>query len=153
MQGVRDDDPAFSVKITAVPLSDADGRARGFLLIVGGLFLVVFALPLFIAPFTWAEWFGWDVGPHTDLAAYFGRCLGAVATAITIVALAAARDPAAHRWLFVLLALAGALLSVVHVIGAVRDAQPLSEDLEIAGYAAFAVLALWCAPRREAGGG
>ena len=63
MQGVRDDDPAISAKITAVRLSDAEGRARGFLLIVGGLFLVVFALPLLVAPFTWAEWFGWDVGP------------------------------------------------------------------------------------------
>jgi hypothetical protein len=146
VQGVRDDDSANSVKITVVRLSDADERARGFLLIAGGLFLVVFALPLLVAPFTWAEWFGWDVGPHTDLTAYFGRCLGAVATAITIVALAAARAPAAHRWLFVLLALAGALLAVVHAIGAVRDAQPLSEDLEIAGYAAFALLALWCRP-------
>ena len=84
------------MKITSVRMSDADGRARGFLLIVGGLFLIVFALPLLIAP----------------------------------------------------LAIAGALLAVVHVIGAVRDAQPLSEDLEIAGYAAFALLALWCRPSR-----
>jgi len=124
-----------------------DTRSRIFLLVVGTLFLVVFALPLFIAPFSWAEAFGWDVGPHTDLAAYFGRCLGALAIAVTVVALAGARDPAAHRWIFVLLAIAAGLLVVVHLIGAVRDAQPLSEDLEIAGYAGFAALALWCAPR------
>jgi len=84
--------------------------------------------------------------PHTDLAAYFGRCVGAVAIVSTIVALAAARAPAARRWLFLLLALAGALLAVVHAIGAVRDAQPLSEDLEVTGYAAFALLALCCRP-------
>jgi hypothetical protein len=128
----------------------SDRRARGFLLVVGSLFLVVFALPLLIAPFTWADWFGWDVGPHTDLAAYFGRCLGAVATALTVTALAAARDPAAQRWLFNLFALAGALLSLVHVIGLIRDAQPFVEHLEIAGYAAFAGLALWARPDRAA---
>jgi hypothetical protein len=59
MQGIHNDDPAISAKITAMRLSEADERARGFLLIVG-------------------------------------------------------------------------------------DAQPLSEDLEIAGYATFALLALWC---------
>ena len=117
-----------------------------FLLVVGCVFLVVFALPLLIAPFSWADAFGWDVGPHTDLAAYFGRCLGAVATAITVVALAASRDPSAHRWVFGLIALAAGLLAVVHVIGLVRDAQPPVEHLEVAGYAAFAVLAWWCRP-------
>jgi type IV secretory pathway VirB2 component (pilin) len=124
----------------------ADVRARNFLLVVGTLFLLVFALPLLIAPFSWAEAFGWDVGPHTDLAAYFGRCLGAVATALTVTALVAARDPSGHRWLFGLFALAAALLVVVHVIGLLRDAQPLIEHLEIAGYAGFAALALWCRP-------
>jgi type IV secretory pathway VirB2 component (pilin) len=119
--------------------------------VVGTLFLLVFALPLLIAPFSWAEAFSWDVGPHTDLAAYFGRCLGAVATALTVTALAAARDPSGHRWLFGLFALAAALLVVVHVIGLLRDAQPLIEHLEIAGYAAFAALALWCRPRAASG--
>lgn len=127
----------------------ADARASRFLLVVGTLFLVAFALPLLIAPFSWAEAFGWDVGPHTDLAAYFGRCLGAVATALTITALAASRDPAAHRWLFNLLALVAALLSLVHLIGLIRDAQPTIEHLEIAGYAAFSAVALWCRPGGE----
>ena len=127
-------------------MSAAESRARTFLLVVGGLFLVVFALPLLIAPFAWADAFGWDVGPHSDLAAYFGRCLGAVATAITLVALAASRDPAGHRWVFSLLSLAAALLAVVHVIGLVRDAQPLVEHLEVAGYAAFAAAAWWLRP-------
>ena len=127
-------------------MTAADRRARVFLLVVGGLFLVVIALPLLIAPFAWAEAFGWDVGPHTDLAAYFGRCLGAVATAVTVVALGASRDPAAHRWLFGLLALAAALLAVVHLIGLVRDAQPTIEHLEVAAYAAFAVAAWVCRP-------
>ena len=61
-----------------VRLSDADGRARAFLLIVGGLFLVVFALPLFIAPFTWAEWFGWDVGVAQGHRGDFHRKCGIV---------------------------------------------------------------------------
>lgn len=134
-------------------MSATESRSRGFLLVVGGLFLVVFALPLLIAPFAWADAFGWDVGPRTDLAAYFGRCLGALATAVTVVALGASRNPAAHRWLFTLLSLAAALLAAVHFIGLVRDAQPLVEHLEVAGYAAFAILAWVFRPPAPAASG
>ena len=124
-------------------------RPRTFLLIVAAVFIPVFALPLFSDPVWWAERFGWDTDGPRDLVVYFGRCLGAVALAIAILALRAARDPAAHRWLFDLLAGAAALLAVVHLRGAIEDAQPLIEHLETAGYAAFAVAALACRPPRE----
>ncbi len=127
-------------------------RARIFLIVVAAIFLPVFAIPLFIDPYWWAERFGWDTGPETDLGTYFGRCLGAVATAITVTALFAAREPGRHRAVFTILAIGGALLAVVHLRGLLEDSQPLVEHLETAGYAAFAALAWWSRPAQPAGG-
>ena len=120
-------------------------RSRVFLSVVGGLFLVVFAIPIFLVPFEWAEAFGWDA-PRTDIGSYFGRCLGAVAIAISGQALWAARQPERFRPLFDLLAAAAALLAIAHLRGLVEDSQPLVEHLETAGYTAFAGLALWAKP-------
>ena len=121
-------------------------RSRVFLLVVAGIFLPLFALPLFIDPYWWADLFGWDTGPETDLGHYFGRCLGAVAIALVGTALVAARNPGRYQSLFTVLTAAGALLALVHLRGLVEDAQPLVEHLETGGYAAFAALAWWCRP-------
>jgi hypothetical protein len=121
-------------------------RARALLVVVALVFIPVFALPLFVDPYWWGDVFGWDTGSRSDLTAYLGRCLGAVALAIAVVALLAARDPAGHRSLFDVLALAGALLALVHVRGLFEDSQPAVEHLEIAMYAGFAALAWWCKP-------
>lgn len=123
-------------------------RTRAFLLGAGLLFLLVFALPLLIAPYDWASWFGWDTGPRTDLGLYFGRCLGAVATAISVQALLLSRHPARSGPLFPVLCLAAVLLAAVHIVGALERAQPLVEHLEALGYAGFASIAWACRPRR-----
>ncbi|MFL5907738.1 MAG: hypothetical protein ACJ75Z_09105, partial [Solirubrobacterales bacterium] len=109
-------------------------RSRLFLIVVAAIFIPVFALPLFIDPIWWAERFGWDTDGPRDLTVYFGRCLGAVALAIALIAVRAIRDPAQSRWLFDLLALAGMLLAIVHLRGAIEDSQPLVEHLETAMY-------------------
>ena len=123
--------------------------SRAFLAVVGGLFLVVFAIPLFLVPFEWAEAFGWDI-ERTDVGSYFGRCLGAVAIAISAQALWASRAPERYRSLFELLAVAGFLLAIVHARGLVEDAQPAIEHVETATSAAFAGLALWFRPAAPA---
>ena len=121
-------------------------RSRAFLIVVAAVFIPVFALPLFVDPVWWAERFGWDTASAGELTNSLGRCLGAVALAISIVALRAAGDPAAHRWLFDLLALAAGLLAVVHLRGSLEDSQPLVEHLETLMYAAFAGAALVLKP-------
>ena len=121
-------------------------RSRAFLLVFAGVFLPVFALPLFIDPYWWADRFGWDTGAETDLGRYFGRCLGAVAIAVAGTALLASRDPGRYRAVFTIATVAGALLAIVHLRGLVEDAQPLVEHLETAGYAGVAALAWWCRP-------
>jgi hypothetical protein len=59
------------------------------------VFIPIFALPLFVDPIWWADRFGWETEGPRDLVVYFGRCLGALALAIMLIALRAARDPAA----------------------------------------------------------
>lgn len=126
-------------------------RSRIFLIVVAAVFIPVFALPLFIDPVWWGERFGWDTDGASDLTEYLGRCLGAVALAIALIALRAARDPAASPWLFDLLILSALLLAVVHLRGAVEDSQPLIEHLETAMYALFALAAWLCRPAPRKG--
>jgi hypothetical protein len=120
---------------------DPDHAARIYLRIFGLLFLPVFALPLLLHPYGWARAFGWRREPETDVGLYFGRCLGAVATAISVQALRASREPARHRSFFSMLEMGGWLLSLVHVRGLLERRQPPIEHAEIVGYAAFALAA------------
>ena len=117
--------------------------AVGFLYGAGVLFLVVFAMPLLLSPLRWARIFQWELPEDTRLAAYFGRCLGAVAVALVFGCLRAARDPANHPLIFEILSLTGALLLLVHIWGAIRRQQPWTETAEIALYAVATGLAIW----------
>src|SRR3712207_6128652 len=78
------------------PLRHARRFAAGF----PAFFLPVFALPLLLKPYAWARAFGWKQEPETDVGLYFGRCLGAVATAACVQGLHASRDPVEHRSFF-----------------------------------------------------
>jgi hypothetical protein len=122
-------------------MADPDRAARIYLRVVALVFLPVFALPLLLHPYRWARAFGWRSEPETDVGLYFGRCLGAVATAIMVQALRASREPARHRSLFNILEVGGWLLSLVHLRGLIERRQPPIEHAEIAGYAGFALLA------------
>jgi hypothetical protein len=121
-------------------------KSRVFLLAIAAVFIPVFAIPLFVDPVWWAERFGWDTEGASDLTDYLGRCLGAVALAIGLIALRAARYPEENLWLFDLLVLAALLLALVHLRGSIEDSQPLVEHLETAMYAGFAAAAWLCRP-------
>jgi uncharacterized protein YjeT (DUF2065 family) len=120
--------------------------ASWFLWIAPSLFLLLYGLPLLLAPFAWARAFRWATNERDDLARYFGRCLGAVAIAICLACLRAAPHPRANAILFQLIAGAGFLLTIVHVWGAVERRQPWTETAEIALYAALTAVSLWLAP-------
>ncbi|TMQ10514.1 MAG: hypothetical protein E6J90_31990 [Deltaproteobacteria bacterium] len=117
--------------------------ARAFLLIAGTIFLLIVALPLFLAPLAWAKRFLWTLPEEHALTIYFGRCLGATGIAVAGLALRAAADPAAHLEVFDLIAISGALLTVVHVWGAIRRIQPWIETVEIGLYLAATVASVW----------
>jgi hypothetical protein len=121
--------------------------ASAFLYIAPSFFLLVYALPLLLAPIRWARLFRWQI-PEGDLtlAVYFGRCLGGVATAVAIVCLLAANAPEHNVALFDLIALVGALMTGVHVWGAFRERYPWPEHAEIVLYAALTIAALAVRP-------
>ena len=54
-----------------------NAHAQTYLLVVVATTTPAFALPIFLVPLRWARVLGWRVPEHTDLAVYFGRCLGA----------------------------------------------------------------------------
>ena len=114
---------------------------------VAGVFGPLFALPLLIDPYRWARAFGWRAEPETDVGLYFGRCLGAVATAACVEAARASRDPVRHRSFFDFGEVAGWLLAAVHLRGFVERRQPPIEHAEIVGYSLFALAARRFAPR------
>ena len=114
------------------------------------LFTPVFALPLLLDPYRWARAFGWRQEPETDVGLYFGRCLGALATATCIQAARAAREPERHRSLFEFLEVGGWLLAAVHLRGLLERRQPPIEHAEVLAYSAAAVAARRYTPRAEA---
>jgi hypothetical protein len=116
------------------------GAARLARVIAAG-FGPVFALPLLLDPYRWARAFGWRAEPETDVGVYFGRCLGALATASCVHAARASRDPARHAGYFEFAEVAGWLLAAVHLRGLLERRQPPIEHAEILGYSAFALAA------------
>jgi hypothetical protein len=115
--------------------------ARRLAGLFAGLFGAVFAIPLLLDPYRWARAFGWRRERETDVGLYFGRCLGAAATATCVQAARAARDPERHRSWFEFAEIGGWLLALVHLRGLLEHRQPPVEHAEIFGYSAFAIAA------------
>jgi hypothetical protein len=117
-----------------------------FLLVSSILFAVLYALPLFFVPLTWARWFTWRVPgaeKDTHLAIYFGRCVGACALGVIFVACRAIPDPRGNRVVFDLIGGICGLMTVVHIWGAIRRIQPWTETVETAFYAVVTGVCLW----------
>ena len=121
--------------------------SRRLATLFASVFTPFFAIPLFLDPYRWARAFGWRREPETDVGLYFGRCLGAVATAACVQAARAARDPERHRSYFEFAEIGAWLLAAVHVRGLLERRQPPIEHVEIAGYSAFALAARRYRPR------
>jgi hypothetical protein len=121
--------------------------SRRFAAALAFVFAPIFAIPLLLDPYRWARLFGWRGEPETDIGLYFGRCLGALATASCVQSVRAARDPKQHRSYFEFVELAGWLLAAVHLRGLLERRQPPVEHAEIIGYSAVAAAARRYMPR------
>ena len=117
-------------------------NAADFLLILTLATTLVFALPIFLVPLTWARLMTWQIPQQTDLAVYFGRCLGAFILILEALMLRAALTGEAMHTAFELLAATATMMIVVHVYGALKRIQPLSETLEIGFYVLLLLLTL-----------
>ncbi|WP_428312754.1 hypothetical protein [Hydrocarboniphaga sp.] len=117
-------------------------HATTYLLILMVSTTLAFALPIFLKPLVWARLMQWKIPQDTDLAVYFGRCLGAFILIIELVALRAALTGADLRLAFDLMFCVYGFMTVVHVYGALRRIQPITETLEIGFWILLAVLNL-----------
>lgn len=61
-------------------------HAATYLLVLVGVTTILFALPLFLTPVRWGRVMRFGVPADTDLAVYFGRCLGAVILVVEAIA-------------------------------------------------------------------
>jgi len=117
-------------------------HAQAFLLVLMLVTSAAFALPIFLAPLAWARRLGWHIPADTDLAIYFGRCLGAFILVVELLMLRAALTGTGLVFTFQVLIAVAVLMTVVHIWGAVQRIQPVSETLEIGMYAGLGVLAV-----------
>jgi hypothetical protein len=82
----------------------------------------------------------WDVPEQTHLAIYFGRCLGAFVFVIQAIMLRGALNGAHRVTAFDMLYMVFGLMWIIHVYGAIRRIQPLSETLEIGFWTVLLIL-------------
>ena len=83
---------------------------------------------------------------ETDLAIYFGRCLGAVILVLAAFALVAAGEPTVQPFFFGIAIANFTLMVGVHAWGAIRGIQPWTETAEIAIWVGLVVVTLLCFP-------
>ena len=102
-----------------------------YLLVLGVITTLFFALPLFCAPLFWAKMMFWKVPVETDLANYFGRCVGAFILVVEYYIFKAVITGEGLILVFELLTLVYGLMLVLHVYGAIKRIQPITETLEI----------------------
>jgi hypothetical protein len=111
-------------------------HSSDFLGVAAGLSFLL-ALPMFFRPLDWARVLGWRLPAETDLAVYFGRCLGGVVCVLGAMSIVAAREVLVQPFFFTLLLAAVGVNIVVHVWGAFKKIQPRSETIEIALWVAL----------------
>ena len=90
-----------------------------------------FALPIFLAPLQWARLMRWTIPEHQHLAIYFGRCLGAFILVVEVAMLRSATTGTSFSYAFDILFVVFTLMFFVHVYGAIKKIQPITETLEI----------------------
>jgi len=117
-------------------------HSQAYLLALVCVTSLVFALPIFLVPLTWARWFGWRIPQERDLAIYFGRCLGAFVLVIEALMLRAGLSGEGLLFTYQVLLGVAALMVIVHIWGALLRIQPISETLEIGMYSGMFLLAL-----------
>jgi hypothetical protein len=117
-------------------------HAQAFLLLLMLVTSAAFAVPIFLAPLTWARRLGWQIPEQTDLVVYFGRCLGAFILIVEMLMLRGVLTGVGLVFTFQVLIAVAVLMTVVHVWGALQRIQPISETLEIGMYAGLGMLAV-----------
>jgi len=102
-----------------------------YLMVAGVAMLVAFGLPLMLAPLRWARVFRWDVSQPGNLVIFLGRSLGVLISVIAIYAFKVSQTPAALPFYYELMLWTFVGMILLHIYGAIRKTQPVTETLEI----------------------
>jgi hypothetical protein len=116
------------------------------------LIMLVFGLPMLIAPMAWGRIIGFRLPDQTDLTVYFGRSLGVAISGLALAAYGASSFAPAQGVVMDGLILTAFLYVLTHVHGAVMRIQPLIETLEIAFFSTLVLLMLAVYPVGGASG-
>lgn len=121
-------------------------HAQTFMLVFAILAIVVFVIPMIFAPIFWARMLLWNVPEDTDLVVYSLRSLGSLGLAVLLITLRAATTGEGLVLVYELFIPFFALMVLVHLYGAIKKIQPITETLEIGFWLALLVLALCFMP-------
>ena len=103
------------------------GGAQQFLLVLAVSTTLFFAIP---------------IPGHTDLAVYFGRCLGAFVLMMELMMLRAGLNGTGIPMVFEIMTIIWVFMIVVHVWGWLAKIQPITETLEIGFWVLLLALTL-----------
>ena len=121
-------------------------HAQTFLLVFAILAMVAFVIPMIFAPMVWARMLLWNIPEDTDLAVYSLRSLGSLGLAVLLITFRAAISGEGLLLIYELFIPFFALMVLVHLYGAVKKIQPITETLEIGFWLVLLVLALCFMP-------
>jgi hypothetical protein len=102
-----------------------------YLIVAGVVMLAAFGLPLTLAPMSWAQIFRWELPQLQNLTAFLGRSMGVIISIIAIFAFKVTQTPEAKPFYFDLMLWIFGGMILLHVYGAIRKTQPITETLEI----------------------
>ena len=113
-----------------------------FFLVSGIGTLVFLSIPMTISPLWWAKHLRWPEETPTNLTLYLGRSLGALGLSLGVVGIIAALTNDIPPLFLLLVVLIGTSATLVHLYGALRKIQPLTETIEILIYGAWTLWGL-----------
>jgi len=117
-------------------------HSQQYLFYFGILTLALFCIPLFFKPLLWARLMLWKIPEDTDLTVYFGRCVGGLGLVIDFAVIRASMTGEGLQLVFGSLYVLLILMIIVHIYGAIKRIQPMTETLEIGLWAGLLVLNL-----------
>jgi hypothetical protein len=120
-------------------------HAKTFLIVLGVATTLFFSIPIFFMPLRWARMMLWKIPEDTDLAVYFGRCLGAFVLIFELFIFRAGLTGVGLYLVYEFMMLVWLFMIGVHIAGAIQRIQPITETLEIGFWAVLVVLtvAFW----------
>jgi hypothetical protein len=113
-----------------------------YLYIMGAAMLVFFGIPLLVTPSGWAKMFHWEIPQSKELVVALGREMGLIISLIAIFAFKVVGVPGAKPFFFDFILWLLATMGLLHIYGAIRKTQPITENIEIALWVVLFVLTL-----------